>query len=166
MFSNTFTEFESLVLNNGKKLSFSNFCYGIIERKYGDKMKKSSIKDKLNAYALKKYNAPKEHLWVKNPSYYVFRRNDNDKWFGLVMTFPRKNLKIGDDTPVDILTFKVPNQTAFDALTHQVGFFPGYPNTGHGHWVSVLLDGTVGLREIYKCLDESYKITAPKIIKK
>lgn len=137
-----------------------------MEEKHELNMKKISIKDKLNAYALKKYNAHPEHLWVKNPSYYVFRRNDNDKWFGLVMTFPRKNLKIGDETPVDILTFKVQNSAAFDALTHQVGFFPGYPNNGHGHWVTVLLDGTVGLREIYKCLDESYKIIAPKTIRK
>ena len=38
------------------------------------------------------YKAEPEYLWRRYPDYAVFRHEDNQKWFGIIMDIPRSKL--------------------------------------------------------------------------
>ena len=43
-------------------------------------------KNKLEEYVTLTYGTNAEHPWEKNPSYSVFRHENNNKWFALIMS--------------------------------------------------------------------------------
>ena len=119
----------------------------------------NEIKEKLFAYAGKKYRASPEYLWARYPNYAVLRHRDNRKWFALFMDVPGTRLGLESGDAVDILNVKLEDALLADLLTQQEGFFRGY-HFGRGNWISILLDGTVALEEICRWLDESFLATA------
>lgn len=58
---------------------------------------------------------------------------------------------------VDILNVKVKDDMMKDFLIHQKGIFKGY-HISRGNWISVLLNETVKLEQIFNLIDESYNI--------
>ena len=49
-------------------------------------------RSKLEAYITEIHSTEGEHLFAKYPSFLVFRRSENRKWFAVIMDIPRKNL--------------------------------------------------------------------------
>ncbi len=119
----------------------------------------NELREKLLAYAGKKYRASPEYLWARYPGYAVLRHRDNRKWFALFMDVPGTKLGLESGDTVDILNVKLEDALLADLLTQQEGFFRGY-HFGRGNWISILLDGTVALEEICRWLDESFLATA------
>lgn len=118
-------------------------------------------REQLFGYVKKKYKAAPEHLWRRFPDYAIFRHTDNEKWFGLVMDVPRRNLGLDGDEIVDILNVKLSDPLLVDMLIQQPGYFRGY-HISRGNWVSILLDGSVPFDDICRWLEESYLTTASK----
>ena len=125
----------------------------------------SSYREELFRYVKKKYKSDVEYLWARFPNYAIFRHKDNQKWYGMIMDIPRFKLGLDDDDIVDVLNVKLDSPLLVDLLTQQKGFFPGY-HISRGNWVSILLDGTVSMREICDLLDRSYQVTASPETKK
>lgn len=119
------------------------------------------MRDKLIKYIQEQYGVEPEHLWEKFPNYIVFRHQGNRKWFGLVMDVPRSKLGLDGDDRVDILNVKLDDPIMADELIRQPGYMKGY-HISRGNWISILLDGTVSLDEIYSLLEVSYLVTAQK----
>ena len=119
----------------------------------------TSLRDRLFAWAKKKYGTAPEHLWLRYPNYAVLRHGDNQKWFALVMDVPRDRLGLDGEEIVDILDVKIGDPLLADILLRQEGYFRGY-HISRGGWVSVLLDGTVPFEDICRWLEESYMTTA------
>ena len=119
------------------------------------------MRDKLFEYVKKKYKTKPEYLWRRYPDYAIFRHNDNNKWFGLVMDVPREKLGLLGQERVDILNVKLSDPFLVDMLIKRKGFLKGY-HISRGNWVSILLDGTVSFEEICDYLDESFLTTASK----
>ncbi len=111
-----------------------------------------------------KYGIEIEHLWMRYPSYGVWRHPDNRKWFALVMEVPRDKLGLPGHEPTQILNVKLQDLLVRDFLLHRDGFFPGY-HTASGNWVSVLLDGTVPQAEIFGLIETSYRVTASAAVR-
>lgn len=107
------------------------------------------------------WGAEPEYLWARYPNYAIFRHTDNQKWFALLMDVPRVKLGLDLDegTRADILNVKVTDPLLRDELLHQPGYLPGY-HISSGGWVSVLLDGTVPMREVQSLLEKSHIATA------
>lgn len=120
-----------------------------------------SFRDKLFAYAKKKYQTLPEYLWVRYPGYAVLRHNDNQKWFALIMDVPGIKLGIDRRDTVDILNVKTGDPLLADLLVQREGFFRGY-HISRGNWISILLDGTIDFEEICRWLDKSYLTTASR----
>ena len=110
-------------------------------------------------YIHEKYGAEIEYLWMRYPSYGIFRHADNQKWYALMMDVPRSKLGQPSDEIVDILNVKLDDPLLRDFLVQREGFLPGY-HISRGNWISILLDGAVELSEIYSLIDTSYKVTA------
>ena len=99
-------------------------------------------------YAKRKYKTRPEYLWARHPDYAVLRREDNAKWYGIIMNVPRARLGLTGADAVDILNVKC-DMGMYDFLRDVPGILRGY-HMG-GTWVSV---------QIYALLDNSYKLVA------
>ena len=112
-------------------------------------------------YVNEKYRTEPEYLWRRFPNYCVFRHEDNRKWYGIIMDVPRESMGLRGKERVDILNVKLADTSYADMLIHQEGYFKGY-HISRGNWVSVLLDGTVAMKEIQSLVDESFMVTSKK----
>lgn len=126
-------------------------------------------------YIHDKYGTEIEYLWMRYPSYGVFRHADNQKWYAIIMDVSKSKLGLpggntvglpsvntgslpGDNT-VEILNVKLSDPLLRDFLVQREGFLPGY-HISRGNWISILLDGTVSIEEICGLIDASFKATA------
>lgn len=121
----------------------------------------ASLREELFGYIRKTYGAAPERLWVRFPDYVIFRHEDNQKWFALIMDVPRSRLGLEGEESVDILNIKLPDPLLADLLVRQSGFFHGY-HISRGNWISILLDGSVPFEEICRWVGESYLTTASR----
>lgn len=118
-----------------------------------------SLREDVFQYVRKKYKSEIEYLWLRFPSYAVFRHRDNQKWYGIVMDISRAKLGLNGDELVDVLNVKLDSPLLVDLLTREDGYFPGY-HISRGNWVSILLDGSVPLDEVCAWIDRSWQVTA------
>ena len=116
----------------------------------------AEIKEKIINFVKQKYNVVPEYLWRRYPTYCIFRRADNDKWFVLIGDVSRETFDLGGDGNVGIINLKTDNA---EFLRGVAGVFPAY-HMNKGHWISVLLDGTVSIKNIQKLIEMSYELTA------
>ena len=121
----------------------------------------TSYRDRIVTYVKETWQVPEEHLWRRFPDYVIFRHEDNQKWFGLIMDVPGTKLGLAGEETVDILNVKLGDPILRDMLIRQEGFLKGY-HISRGNWISILLDGTVDFAEICRWLEESYMVGRPK----
>ena len=122
-------------------------------------MSSKSLREEVFGYIHNKYGSEIEYLWQRYPNYAVFRHKDNQKWYVLVMDIPRYKLGLNGAGIVDILNIKTDSPQLVDILRHRKGCFASFHTAGP-RWVSVILDGTVPIEEIYGLIDMSYEETA------
>ncbi|MBR1919669.1 MAG: MmcQ/YjbR family DNA-binding protein [Spirochaetales bacterium] len=128
-------------------------------------MGKGSVVESVFEHISKVYKAEPEYLWARFPFYSVFRHMDNRKWFALVMDVPGNRLGLESDERVDIINLKLSDPMLVDFLSAQDGYFRGY-HISNGNWISILLDGTVPLDEIFNWIAESFETTASRCRKR
>lgn len=129
-----------------------------------------SIRQEILEYASAAYGTKPEYLWRDSPNCAVLRHSSNNKWYGLIMDVPKSRLGFPenndsgslihhrtDDAVVDILNVKCDPDLS-GSLRMQDGFFPAY-HMHKGHWLSILLDGTVEKERIFPLLDMSFLLT-------
>ena len=119
------------------------------------------VREKVAKYIKKKYNALPEYLWKRYPDYAVFRHDDNRKWFAIIMDVEADKLGLPGTERMDIIDLKIEDLMFKDILLQQPGFLPAY-HMNKGSWITILLDGTVPLEEIYRMIDASFLDTASK----
>ena len=107
-------------------------------------------REEIFKYVKDKYKIEPDYPFPSAPSYPVLRHSSSRKWFALIMDIPKR--KLGLDGTESMLA---------DILVRQPGYFYGYHIT-RSSWISILLDGTVPFAEIFRWIDESYAVTAPK----
>jgi predicted DNA-binding protein (MmcQ/YjbR family) len=122
-----------------------------------------SLTKELFAYAANTYGVEPDYPFSVAPTYAVLRHQNNRKWFALVMDVPRSRLGLPDDERVDILNIKCDPILA-GSLRLENGYFPAY-HMNHEGWLTVLLDGTVPLKDITPLLDLGYELTMLKVKK-
>ncbi len=123
--------------------------------------KTNSLRENVFEYVTKKYNSQIEHLWAKYPGDAIFRNNENKKWYGIVMDVSYSKLGIQKDGIVDVLNVKIDDFILKDLLIQQDGIFNAY-HMKICKWISVLLDGSVDINQIYHLIDLSYSAVQTK----
>ncbi|WP_087064115.1 MmcQ/YjbR family DNA-binding protein [Intestinibacillus massiliensis] len=118
----------------------------------------------LEAYITATYNVEKDCPWIKYPNYVVFRHNNNQKWFALILDVPKVKLGLQGDSLLDIVNLKC-DPIMIGSLRSELGFFPAY-HMNKNSWITVALDGSVSDDRIKMLLDRSFEATAVKIKKR
>ncbi len=107
-----------------------------------------------------KYGVLPEYPWARYPRYAVFRHEGSRKWFAVTMTVTRDKLGLAGGQDVDIVNLKCPAEVR-DTLWQTGGIFPAY-HMAKGHWISVLLDGSVDDETLSFLLAVSHSVTGKK----
>ena len=103
----------------------------------------------------KKYTAAPESLWRRYPTYCVFRHADNKKWFALIGTISRHILKLDGNGEIDFINLKTSDAEFFRGVR---GILPAY-HMNKNHWITILLDGTIPIKNIQNLIETSYELT-------
>lgn len=108
-------------------------------------------------YVSQKYGDELEYLWNKFPDNAIWRRKDNRKWYGALLTATKDKLGLKSTERFEMLDVRGDAERLADG----VKFFKGY-HMNKKSWITVILDGSVQLEEIYRLLDESYRLAEKK----
>ncbi len=104
-------------------------------------------------YVRRTYGAEPEYLWEKFPRDAVWRRADNKKWFGALLTVDGTKLGL-DSGEREVLDLRAAPED-IDMLIDGVNYFPGY-HMNKKHWITLILDGNLRDEEIFAGIDASF----------
>lgn len=120
---------------------------------------KSPVSRRVISYVRGQYGRELEYLWERKfPGNAVWRRADNNKWFGALLTVSRRKLGIDSDEKTEVIDVRA-NPESLPALINGTTHFPGY-HMNKKHWLTVLLDGSVSAEDIFPLIDKSYALAA------
>lgn len=116
----------------------------------------SDYAGKIIEHIRQKYQDRPEFLWKKFPSNAVIRRADTRKWYAALLTVKKKSIGLLGDQMIEIIDLRIkPEKIA--SLIDGCKYFPGY-HMNKRHWVTICLDGSVPLEEIYQRIEQSYHL--------
>lgn len=111
----------------------------------------------LISYVDAQYGRSLEFLWPTSPGNAIWRRGDNGKWFGIVMTLRHNKIEPGaGDSVIEILDVRCAPDM-IDFVVDKQKIFPGW-HMNKRHWITIVLDGRMDIRQIYSLLDNSYAL--------
>lgn len=121
---------------------------------------KSNMTKALIAHVRDIYGDEPEFLWKNFPDNAIWRRKDNRKWYGVLLTVSKKKLGLESDEIVEIIDLREQPEM-IKSLLEQDNYYPGW-HMNKKHWYTILLDGKVSFDEICRRIDISYKIAGNK----
>lgn len=109
--------------------------------------------NRITKYIKDKYSSEPEFLWDKFKGYCVFRNNDNNKWYGIIMNIDLSKIDNGSGE-IEVINVKL-NEESVNKLLNKKGFYKAY-HMNNKSWITIILDDTLDDKEIFKLIDESY----------
>ncbi|MBR1600236.1 MAG: MmcQ/YjbR family DNA-binding protein [Alphaproteobacteria bacterium] len=107
-------------------------------------------------YVRQKYGNELEYLWRKFPNNAIWRRQDNKKWYGALLTVDKKKLGLSETGEIEIIDLRADTEI-LPQLIDNKKYFTGY-HMNKKHWITICLNGSVDTEEIKQRIDNSYKI--------
>lgn len=145
---------------NKIKTEYERILSNILDKYKSFSIFESNQTQEIVNYVKKKYNDNLEFLWKNTPKNAIWRNQINKKWYGLILTISENKLGIKSNKTVEILNLKfLKNQT--EQIVDNKKIFPGY-HMNKKSWITIKLDGSVALEEIYKLIDNSYQLSINK----
>ena len=138
------------------RLEYENVLTKIRDNCFDRNVHCSVLTTEVINYIWKKYENKLEYLWPKYPTDAIWRRSDNKKWYGLVMTIPKSKLGLDTDEDVEVMDVRAEPET-IDEMVDEKRFFRGY-HMNKTHWITFMLDGSVDLNTIFALIDKSYEL--------
>ena len=111
--------------------------------------------NRINKYIKEKYNNQPEFLWDKFSGYAVYRNENNNKWYAIIMNLDLSKLD-NSTGEVEIINVKL-DENKIQKLLNQKGFYKAY-HMSKTDWISIILNDTLKDDEIISLLDESYRL--------
>jgi predicted DNA-binding protein (MmcQ/YjbR family) len=122
---------------------------------FRDSFKSAGAKSVIR-YVKNNYQDELEFLWPQFPKNAIYRRKDNAKWYAALLNLPRYKVGLSGEEDIDIIDLRIDPST-IDAVIDGKKYFPGY-HMNKRHWVTICLDGSVPIKEIYHRIDASYAL--------
>lgn len=110
-------------------------------------------------YIIDTYNDNPEFLWDKYPGYGIFRNKINNKWYAVILNINKSKFS-KEDKEVEVINLKV-NSEEIEKLLKRNAYFEGF-HMNKKNWITIILDEEETDKEIFKLIDESYKIVDKK----
>lgn len=136
------------------RADYTGVLEDISEKCFERQVFKGTHTQQLIGYVRERYGDELEYLWDKLPDCAIWRRKDNRKWYGAILTVQYRKLGIDREGMVEIIDMRM-EPTELEKSVDNVTYFRGY-HMNKKHWVTMLLDGTAPYDEIVRRLDESY----------
>ena len=105
-------------------------------------------------YVSANYNDKPEFLWEDENA--VWRRKDNGKWYGVILTVKRNKFGFENNDLVEVIDLRA-DPADIDTLVDDKKYFRGY-HMNKKHWLTIILDGSVSTDEICRYVDRSYDL--------
>ena len=107
-------------------------------------------------YVRKKYGDELEFLWTKFPDNAVWRRKDNQKWYGAILTVNGAKIGLDTDEIVEIIDLRMKAENRDDILSRE-HYYPGW-HMNKKSWYTIVLDHCIADEEIKLRINESYEL--------
>lgn len=107
-------------------------------------------------YIKNTYNCYLEFLFKKYENIAVMRRNDNKKWYGVIMIIPKQKLNIDCNECVEIINLKCDAQNVGNLIDNK-NIFSAY-HMNKKNWMTIILDNELEDEILLHYLDISYKL--------
>lgn len=107
-------------------------------------------------YVCETYGNELEFLWEKFPDNAVWRRSDNEKWYGAILTVVGSKIGLDTDKVVEIVDLRM-NPADKDEVLARQHYYPVW-HMNKNNWYTIVLDGGVSDEELRQRLDESYEL--------
>lgn len=117
---------------------------------------KSKSALKLILHIRKTYGDEPQFLWEKFPKCAVLRRSDNKKWYGVLMVISAEKLGLDFEGDIELINLRVKPDT-LGKIVDGKSYFNAY-HMNKRHWVSLNLESSLSLREIYARVADSYEL--------
>ncbi len=111
---------------------------------------------KIIDYVQNTYGDELEFLWTKFPDNAVWRRKDNNKWYGAILTVSRNKLGLFSNEVAEIIDLRLEQEKMQETVDNK-NYFPGW-HMNKKSWYTIILDNSVSTEEICCRIDESYKL--------
>ena len=117
---------------------------------------KSEYSQLVIKYIAEKYGDKLEFLWEKFDDNAIWRRQDNKKWYGIILTVTKNKLGLPSDERVEALDLRA-DPDRIPEMVDGVKIFGGW-HMNKKHWITVCLDGSMPLDDICRMIDISYNL--------
>lgn len=97
-----------------------------------------------------------EFLWDTFPENAVWRRKDNRKWYGLLVTISKRKLGLPSDAIVEAIDLRLSPEQMAETVDYE-RYFPGW-HMNKKSWYTMILDGSVPMEELCRRIGESYRL--------
>ena len=122
---------------------------------------KNSQTEMLIRYVRERYGTDLEYLWPKTPENAIWRRRDNGKWYGIIMTVARGRVDGSDSAEMTEVVNMMMEKGERECLLGGKGYYPGW-HMNKDSWFSVILDGSLPDEDITARLDKSFILAGGK----
>ena len=97
-----------------------------------------------------------EFLWTQFPDNAVWRRKDNRKWYGAILTVEGRKLGLESERIEEIVDLRMDPKEAEEILS-RANYYPGW-HMNRKSWYTLILDGSISDGELKERLRESYRL--------
>lgn len=115
-------------------------------------------RDEVFDYVKEKYDTTPEYMFLKHPTYAVFRNAKTKKWYGIIMSLEKRKLGINEDGFIDVINLK--GNPEFNSIIRSQKYIMAAYHMNKKHWISVLLNHDFPQSELYELIDWSYQLTS------
>lgn len=136
------------------KCQYEEILTDIAEKCFEPDVFKADMTKRVIAYIHETYGNHLEFLWKSSPSNAIWRRKDNRKWYGVLLTISKRKLGIHSDEIAEVIDLRVVPQGLEKLIDHQK-YYPGY-HMNKKHWCSIILDGSVSFEDLCQKINDSY----------
>ena len=159
------TKLEYLLINVESKGEFNTKLKVEYESVINDIVDKCTMYNLFNSkqtkeiikYIKNKYNDDLEYLWKNFPTDAVWRNKKSGKWYGLLLVIEESKLGINSKNTVEIIDLRY-QKDSINKIIDNKKIFGGY-HMNKKSWITIKLDGSVDIKEIYKLIDNSYALS-------
>lgn len=97
-----------------------------------------------------------EFLWEKSPRNAIWRRKDNKKWYGAILTVSGKKIGLESDRIEEIIDLRM-NPAEAETILARDHYYRGW-HMNKKSWYTLVLDGSIPDEELKDQIRESYKL--------
>ncbi len=123
---------------------------------------KSQQTREIMRYIENKYQDKLEFLWLNSPNS-VYRHQENDKWYAVLLVIPRKKIGLPGEGKIEIINLKHPKEKTQVVVDNKT-IFPGF-HMNKNNWITIPLDDRLKTKKIFAYIDLSYTLSG-QLVKK